>query len=52
MDGKCFVCKEDFEMGKNVFTEAGRRETLISGFCESCFDRICSEPEEELEDED
>lgn len=33
----CIICEESFTE-KNCFTDAGWRETQISGFCESCFD--------------
>lgn len=43
----CAFCHEKFEMGKNVFTEEGKRETQISGMCERCFDDATKEPEED-----
>lgn len=42
---KCCVCGDKFEMNVNVFTEAGMRETQISGMCERCFDTATKEPE-------
>lgn len=42
----CFACGEDFSE-ENVLTEAGARETQISGMCEVCFDEMCAELEEE-----
>ena len=33
----CVICKKPFT-DKNVFTDAGWRETQITGFCEKCFD--------------
>lgn len=40
--GKCIACCCPFNE-HNVFTEAGWRETKISGLCEKCFDEICKE---------
>ena len=37
-DSKCVDCKETFEFGVNIFTDAGFREIAISGVCEKCFD--------------
>lgn len=47
MDGNCRVCGEEFEMGKNVFTQAGVLETRITKFCEKCFDACTSEESSE-----
>lgn len=35
----CIICDESFTE-KNCFTDAGWRETQISGLCESCFDGV------------
>lgn len=37
-DDKCIDCKEPFEFGVNIFTDAGFLEVAISGLCEKCFD--------------
>lgn len=50
-DGHCVSCKAPFS-DQNVHSEAGWRETKISKTCEDCFDRICAEPEEEMEEDD
>lgn len=42
----CVECKERFSDG-NCFTQAGWEETQISGLCESCFDEITAEPEDD-----
>lgn len=42
----CVKCKERFS-DLNCRTEAGWQETQISGLCESCFDEITAEPEDE-----
>lgn len=47
----CVNCRKPFVQGENVFTEAGQRETQISGMCESCFDMICAEVEEDVPDD-
>lgn len=36
---KCIDCGEEFS-NNNVFTEAGWKETKISGLCEKCFDDL------------
>ena len=36
---KCISCKQRFT-DNNVHTDAGWRETQISGLCEDCFDGI------------
>lgn len=41
---KCVFCGQPFERGVNVFTDAGQRETQISGVCEKCFDAAFAEP--------
>lgn len=40
--GCCVKCAEPFS-DKNVFTEAGWRETKISQLCERCFDSAFEE---------
>lgn len=35
----CLVCGKGFS-GANVRTRLGWRETQLTGFCETCFDRI------------
>lgn len=40
--GCCVSCKEPYS-DKNVFTQAGWRETLLSGLCEKCFDSMFQE---------
>lgn len=39
----CIYCKLNFST-KNVQTRLGWRETQISGFCETCWNDIFSEP--------
>jgi hypothetical protein len=41
--GCCVKCKHTALMGKNIHTEAGQREFLISGLCEDCFDAMFAE---------
>ena len=41
--GRCVKCREPFVRGKNVFTDAGERETRLSGLCEACFDAMFAE---------
>jgi hypothetical protein len=48
---KCVSCQKPFSK-ENVFTDAGQRETQISGMCEVCFDAITSEDDETLSDEE
>ena len=43
--GCCISCKQPFS-DVNVFTDAGWRETKISGMCEACFDDIFKDEEE------
>jgi len=38
---KCTHCGEDII--KNAYSIEGIKEATISGLCEKCFDRICSE---------
>lgn len=42
---RCFACGEFFS-SENVFTDAGWRETEISGMCEKCFDAAFEDTEE------
>lgn len=44
----CVMCKEEFGHN-NVFTDAGLKETQISGMCEVCFDNITFDLQENLE---
>ena len=46
-DGSCSVCGQKFVFGDNVYSEAGARETFISSTCESCFDEMFEEIENE-----
>jgi len=41
----CVQCKHPFEMGKNVHTPSGMKETKISGLCENCWDALFAEDE-------
>lgn len=41
----CENCGDLFEPGVNVHSDAGWKETQISGFCENCFDEITLEEE-------
>lgn len=41
---RCFMCGEAFGPA-NTRTEAGWRETQISGTCERCFDQLMAEGE-------
>ena len=43
-DSRCINCGQSFSE-KNVFTEAGWRETKISHCCEKCFDAIVGDDE-------
>lgn len=45
----CVMCKEEFGHN-NVFTDAGLRETQISGMCEVCFDSVTYDMYEYIED--
>jgi hypothetical protein len=47
---ECQRCGEEFSE-KNVFTEAGKAETKISGLCEKCFDFVCNADDQEPEEE-
>jgi hypothetical protein len=44
LGGSCRHCSEPFRLGHNVRTPAGERETHISGFCETCFDKVTADP--------
>lgn len=44
--GKCISCREPFSPN-TVFTEAGWRETKISGICEACWDKMFQEDDDE-----
>lgn len=48
---KCISCGEEFSE-KNVFTPAGWREIYISGMCEKCFDKACSDDNDDQGDPD
>ena len=40
-DGKtCIECNQPPIVGKNIYSEAGAKEFHISGYCESCFDKL------------
>lgn len=41
-DNVCIECGHEFN-DKNVYSEAGWRETKISGMCEVCFDELFTE---------
>lgn len=41
----CICCGEEFSE-TNCFTEAGWKETQISGYCERCFEAMFTEEEE------
>lgn len=47
----CEQCNKPFSM-ENVRTKAGWRETQISGWCETCFDAMFSEDEEQADQDD
>lgn len=38
-EGRCINCGEYFSE-HNTFTDAGWRETKISGMCENCYDEL------------
>lgn len=44
--GLCVKCSQPFkfglkgEPGVNVYSQAGARETQITGYCETCFDNL------------
>mgnify|MGYP003405410270 FL=1 len=43
----CCYCNRPFVRDVNVFTPDGWREVRISGMCETCFDEVCAEPDED-----
>lgn len=49
----CIHCHQPFKGGKkgdpgvNVYSRDGMREIAISGVCETCFDEVTAEPEED-----
>lgn len=43
----CIHCAQPFRRNVNVFSADGWREVAISGMCESCFDEVCAEPDED-----
>jgi hypothetical protein len=43
--GVCISCGQPFTDG-NVHSDAGWRETQISGMCEDCFDTLLEEEED------
>jgi hypothetical protein len=45
--GRCVRCKQELVVGENILTPAGAREAEISGVCETCFDTIFADDEEE-----
>jgi hypothetical protein len=51
----CIHCRQPFKGGKkgdpgvNVYSRDGMREIAISGMCETCFDEVTAEPDEEEE---
>lgn len=46
-EGHCLRCKQPFS-DKNVHTEAGWKETKLSGYCEDCFDEMFDDDEEDF----
>lgn len=46
----CVFCEAPFELNVNIFSDAGIRETSISGSCEKCWDRMFAEQEESEDD--
>jgi len=48
---KCVDCSAPFDNG-NTHTEAGWRDTQITGFCEACTDALFQEDNEEDDDPD
>ena len=50
--GPCVDCGKPFTWGVNVLTELGRRETFITGMCETCFDELTLEAEKAAEEGD
>jgi len=45
---RCIMCEKQFIKGINVFTPAGEAETQISGYCETCFDMLFADKEEDV----
>jgi hypothetical protein len=43
---ECICCKQPFNT-INTFTEAGWKETQTSGMCETCFDELFEDMEQE-----
>jgi hypothetical protein len=43
-EGHCWHCQKPYSE-ETVFTEAGWRETKLSGLCEVCFDEMFQEEE-------
>ena len=39
-EAACIDCKKPFKFGVNIFTKEGHKEVTISGLCETCFDSI------------
>ena len=46
----CLHCGHPFKYGFNVFTREGMKEISITGMCESCFDGLFQDDEEENHD--
>ena len=46
-DNICIECGHEFS-DNNVYSDAGWRETKISGMCEVCFDEMFAEDDDEL----
>lgn len=42
---RCIECRKPFTY-KNTFTNAGWKETQISGYCEQCFDKLFKEDQD------
>lgn len=49
--GHCIQCREGFSPS-NVYSEAGWKETKISGLCERCFDEITKDIEEDFPEDE
>lgn len=53
--GLCVQCSQPFKFGlkddpeSNVYSQAGARETQISGFCERCFDELFEGVDSEMD---
>lgn len=50
--GYPFPTEEDKKTPGMVYSDAGYEEAHISGFCETCFDKLFQEEDEEKEQED